>query len=290
MITYWRNRVAGFLLVATMMLLSACGSGSGGGGIVSSSGSLAMTLNSTTVAAGNPVTATVTLTSLIAGSPVNGIKVQVSSNDPSVIGTIEGYTNTNGIVNLQIPTMWVASDRIISLYATANGITPSSTVSLTVLAPKLTCSIPATIAPPAWNSNYAFIGTTITSNYQLKFVDGNGNPIPNQVISLYIDSLVNKGPDDQIVYTPVQGSMIIAPPGVFTGTTDSSGIIIIPTYIQMALSQPSPCATDPATGEFHCTGTALSIMTANWRAVAVYAGQTITTTGSSLITFTNTGS
>lgn len=270
-------------LVLMLVALAGCG---GGAGSSSPSASLTLALSSASVASGSPVTATVTLSSLT-GAPVNGVKVKVVSNDPSVLGTVEGYTNTNGVANISLPTRWISSDRTITVAANADGITPSQTLNLTVLAPKLTCSIPAEITPPSWNSNYAFIGKTITSNYQLKFVDGDGNPIPNQVISLYIDSLTNKGVDDQIVYTPVQGSMIIAPPGVFTGTTDSSGIVIIPMYVQMALAQPVPCKTED--GVFKCTGTALSIMTANWRAVAQFAGQTITTTGSTLITFTNTG-
>jgi hypothetical protein len=289
MITSWKNRISGFLMVATLMLLSSCGgSGSGGEGISSSSASLEIALNSATVASGSPVTATITLKAL-AGSAVNGVQVQVSSNDPSVIGTYGGYTNTSGIAHIQLPAQWVSSDRTVSLYATSKGITPSTTVQLKVIAPKLTCSIPVAITPPTFKSNVATIGKTITSNYQLKFLDGNGDPIPNQVITLYIDSLTNKSTNDQIVYTPVQGNMIIAPPGVFTGTTDSSGLIIIPMYIQMALDQPAPCSTDPTTGIFKCTGTALSIMTANWRAVVQFAGQSITTTGSSLITFTNSG-
>ncbi len=272
-------------LLLTIALLTSCG---GGAGTSSSSGSLSLALSATTVASGSPVTATITLASQT-GAPVNGVRVRVVSNDPTVLDSVEGYTNTSGIANLQLPTKWISADKTITVAANSDGITPSTTISLKVLAPKLTCSIPAEISPPTWNSNFAFIGKTITSNYQLKFVDGNGNPIANQVISLYIDSLTNKDVNDQIVYTPVQGSMIVAPPGVFTGTTDSSGIIIIPMYVQMALAQPAPCSTDPATGVFKCTGKALSIMTANWRAVALFAGQTITTTGSSLITFTNTG-
>lgn len=265
------------------MILASCG---GGGG--SSSSAMVLTLSATTVASGSPVTATITLKSQT-GAPLNGVKVLVVSNDASVLDSVEGYTNIDGIANLQLPTKWISSDKTINVVANSKDITSSSVVALIVTAPKLTCSIPTEIAPPAWNSNYAFIGKTITANYQLKLADGNGSPISNQVVSLYIDSLTNKNSNDQIVYTPVQGSMIIAPPGVFTGTTDSSGIVIIPMYIQMALAQPSPCSTDPVTGVFKCTGKALSIMTANWRAVAQFAGQTITTTGASLITFTNTG-
>jgi hypothetical protein len=286
--TGWRAVLLVIATVAMGMLAGCGGSGSGGGGIISSAGSLAIALSSTTVASGSPVTATVTLTALT-GSPVNGIEVQVVSNDPSVIGTYKGYTNTSGIVTIQLPTQVVGSDKIISLYATSNGITPSTTTTVTVVAPKLTINIPTAI-PGTFTSNSGGNAKLVTSGYQLKFLDGSGNPITNQVITLSVDSLTGKDSNDQIVYTPVQGTTIIAPPGVFTGTTDSSGIVSIPMYIQMALGIPAPCATDPTTGVYSCTGTVLSVMTANWRAVAVYGGQTYTTTSSSGITFTNTGS
>lgn len=274
------------LLMSAIFLIAGCGGGAGSG---APNASLALSLSSSEIASGTAVSATITLTAQTTGAALNGIRVRAVSSDSTVAETVEGYTNSSGIAVLSVPTKWIASDKTITLRAESDGITPSANLTLKVLAPKLTCSIPLEITPPTWNNNYAFIGKTIVANYQLKFVDGSGNPIPNQSISLYIDSLTNKDANDQIVYTPVQGSMIIAPPGVFTGTTDSSGIIIIPMYIQMAMAQPAPCSTDATTGLLKCTGKTLSIMTANWRAVTLFAGQTITTTGSSLITFTNTG-
>lgn len=283
--TGWNLLITGVLLAA-VALLSACGGGAGSG---APNANLDLSLNSSEIASGSAISATITLTAQTTGAALNGIRVRVVSSDTTVAESVEGYTNSAGIAVLGVPTKWIASDKTITLRAESDGITSSANFALKVLAPKLTCSIPLEISPPTWNNNYAFIGKTIVSNYQLKFVDGSGNPIPNQSVSLYIDSLTNKDVNDQIVYTPVQGSMIIAPPGVFTGTTDSSGIIIIPMYIQMAMAQPAPCATDATTGVLKCTGKALSIMTANWRAVAQFGGHTITTTGSSLITFTNTG-
>lgn len=287
--TGWKMLITGALLISVAML-TACG---GGAGTSSSSGSLALSISNAEISSGSAVTGTITLTSST-GSPVNGVRVRVVSSDTTVLDSVEGYTNSNGIANLQLPTKWISSDKTISLAANSDGITPSAVLPLKVLAPKLTIGIPTEITPTAWKSNFAFNGKTITSNYQLKLLDGNANPIPNQVITLYVDSLVNKGTNDQIVYVPTHGSMIIAPPGVFTGTTDSSGILLVPMYIQMDLGKPTPCTTDPLTFVETCTGTALSIMTANWRAVAQLAsGQaqtTITTYGSSLITFTNTGS
>lgn len=279
-------------LLLTIALLTSCG---GGAGTSSSSASLEIALDKTTTASGNDVVyAKVTLSSLT-GAPVNGVKVRVESSDATVIPAAEMYTNLSGVANIPIKANWVSSDKSVSLRAASDGITPSTGLTVKVVAPKLTISIPADITGD-WTNNFAFNGRVITSNYQLKLLDGNGNPVSNQVISLYVDSLTGKdasNPNNQIVYTPTQSSMIIAPPGVFTGTTDSSGVIIIPMYIQMDLAKPFPCTTDPLTLVETCSGKALSIMTANWRAVAqLAAGQTqttITTYGSSLITFTNTG-
>lgn len=286
------KRIVWIHLLLAIFVAAGCG---GGAGTSSSSGSLDIKLDKTTTASGNDaVYATVTLSSLT-GAPVNGVKVRVESSDATVIPAAEMYTNSSGVANIPVKANWVSSDKTVSLRAVSDGITPSIGLSVKVVAPKLTVSIPEEIKGD-WTNNFAFNGRVITSNYQLKLLDGNGNPVSNQVISLYVDSLTGKdasNPNNQIVYTPTQSSMIIAPPGVFTGTTDSSGVIIIPMYIQMDLAKPFPCTTDPVTFVETCSGKALSIMTANWRAVAqLAAGQTqttITTYGSSLITFTNTG-
>jgi hypothetical protein len=281
------NRLLAALCIASLsLILQACGGGSSGS---SSSASLVLTTDKATATGGDVIIATVQLTSSIAGKAVRGVKVRVMSTDPTAISEASGTVNENGQATIQLSTGWVNVDKSVNLVASSDVSSESTSVKITVTAPKLTVTIPAAITPPTFNSNFASIGRTITSNYTLKFVDGNGNPIPNQVISLYIDSLTNKDFNDQIVYTPVQGSEIIAPPGVFTASTDSSGIALVPLYIQMALAQPGPCSTDATTGKFSCTGTALSIMTANWRAVADFAGQRYSTTASSLITFTNTG-
>lgn len=283
MLNYSR-RMALAALMFFFMIVAGC-SGEGG---TSSSASLSLSVDNTTVTGGDVIVATVRLTSST-GKPVKGIEVRVMSSDPSVIANGSAYVGDNGVVTIPLTVGWTNVDKTVTLVAGSDFSSPSTSVTVTVTAPKLTINIPAEITPPTWNNNFAFIGKTIVSNYNLKFVDGNGNPIPNQVISLYIDTITNKSFDDQIVYTPLQGDLIVAPPGVFTGSTDSNGILIVPMYVQMFLNQPGPCSTDPATGAFSCTGTTISVMTVKWRAVAHFAGQSYTTTGDSLVTFTNTG-
>ncbi|MEI6214828.1 MAG: hypothetical protein WCP10_12040 [Desulfuromonadales bacterium] len=279
------TRYVRFMTLVAVAVITFAVAGCGGSG--SSTGSLTLAVDNAAVTGGDVIVATVTLTA--AGKSVRGIGVRVMSSDQSVIADASGNVNEDGTAKILLKVNNVSSDRSIYLVAGSDYSSESTSVKVTITAPKLTVTIPGTITPPAWSNNFAFIGKTIVSNYTLKFAKGNGDVIPNQVISLYIDSITNKNFDDMIVYTPFQGNQIVAPPGVFTGTTDSSGNLIVPMYVQMYLNLPSPCSTNPTTGVFSCTGTAISVMTVNWRAVAQYAGQTITTTASSLVTFTNTG-
>ncbi len=276
------------MTLAALMILSLIVAGCGGESGSSSSASLALVLDKTTVTGGETLIATVTLSSST-GKPVRGIDVWVMSSDSTAIANGSAQVGENGVVKIPLTAGWTNANKTVTLVAGSDFSSPSTSVTVTVTAPKLTINIPAEITPATWNNNFAFIGKTIVSNYNLKFVDGKGNPIPNQVISLYIDTITNKSFDDQIVYTPLQGDLIVAPPGVFTGSTDSSGTVIVPMYIQMFLNQPGPCSTDPTTGVFSCSGTTISVMAVKWRAVAQFAGQSYTTTGDSLVTFTNTG-
>lgn len=277
------------ITVTTLAVISLVIAGCGGNG--SSSGSLSLAVDKSSATGGDVIIATVTLTSSTPGKSLRGIDVRVMSSDQSAIADVSGTTNDNGIAVILLKPAWVNADKTVSLVAGSGQAAQSTSVKVTVTAPKLTINIPTEITPPTWNSNFGFIGRTIVSNYSLKFVDGNSNPIPNQAIKLYIDSITNKGFDDWIFYTPVQGALLRSPEpnNEFTTTTDSSGTAYIPMYIEMWLNQPSPCSTDLTTGVFSCSGTTLSIMTIHWRAVTQFAGQSYTTTGDSLVTFTNTG-
>jgi len=267
----WKILITGALLIA-VAIMSGCG---GGAGTSSSSGALSITIDNADVASGSPVVATVTLVSL-AGATVNGVKVKVTSNDPSVIATAEGYTNTSGIAIIPLPTQWVSSDKTVYLVANSDGVTPSTSLAVKVKAPKLTFNLESPeLTEVAFINNTSGIGKILMSGLVMKFLDGNDNPITGQAISLYIDSITNKQPDDQVEYNPVQGSMIIAPPGVFTGTTDSSGNVSVPMTIQMYVPPP------PA------TGTTKHVIVINWRVVAVFGGKTFTLSGSSSQTVTN---
>lgn len=259
----WRFLCLGILLV-TMVLLYGCGSGGGD----STAGSLALVLDKSSVDCGDVVVATVTLKTTSA-APVNGIKVRVMSTDQSAIGDATGSTNTSGIANIVLPARWLASDKTITLVAGADGVSQSTSQIVTVAAPKLTVNLPATTSNtfPAGGGygNIVMQGTTMS------FKNGSGNALAKQSINLYVDSITNKDDFTEVIFDPVQGSQIIAPPGFLTSVTDDTGTAKIPMRVTVRI---------PA------VASALSVMTVNWRAVTTYQGVTFTVTGSSQFTVT----
>lgn len=188
MIVCWRKLLLGFMMLFTL-LFAGCGGGSGstgGAGVISSSGSLALAVDKTTVAAGtDSITATVTLTSLLS-QPVNGVSVTVDvTYNGIVLASTSGNTNTNGIAVIALPVAMVSSDRVYYLQARSNGVTSSSTVAVTIKAPVLSTTIPTT------TSGSAVTGSTITYVLQgdtVSLKDGSGNPIAGSTIVFTLDS------------------------------------------------------------------------------------------------------
>lgn len=267
------------IMMSTSLMVAGCGSND------SSSGSLSLSVDKSSATGGDVIVASVKLTSSISNSAVNKISVRVMSSDQSAIADVSGKTNLDGTATILLNVGWVTTDKTVYLVAGSDVSSQSTSVKITVLAPKLTINIPAEIAPPSWQINASFVGTMVASGYSLNFSDGNGHPFRGQVIDLYIDSITNKGFEDWIVYN----NGVKAPPEVFSSSTDDAGNVFVPMTIEMRLGLPGPCSTDATTGVFKCTGTSLSIMTVHWRAVADFAGQLYTTLGDSLVTFTNTG-
>ena len=172
-----------FLLLLSVSLIMGCGeSGTGGTGAFSSSASLTLTADKTSVAAGDNVSATVKLTSLTS-APVDGVTVTVDSiYQGTVIGSYSSNTNTSGNAVINIPMTMVSSNRTLSLIARSNGITSSGATSIAVVAPTLTTTMPtaATTMPEP-----AVAGGTVgvvLSGINATFKDGNGNGVPGQTI------------------------------------------------------------------------------------------------------------
>lgn len=261
-----------FVVTAMLALLAGCGSG---GGVGSSRASLALEVSSTTAASGTPITATVTLTSHD-GTPVNGLFVRVMSSDNNVIADASGHTDAAGKAVITLPVKTVAAAKTITLAAGADGITQSSAVSVTANGPGLNFSLAQPSLPDAaFTGGGSGIAEIQVSGATITFINGNGNPIVGQSVSLYIDSISNKTPDDQVVFNPVQGTSIIAPPGVFTGVTDNSGNIVVPMTIQTKLP-PAPSS-----------GSSKNVITIHWHVETVYDGIVFKQTGSSGQTVTN---
>lgn len=257
-------------IFSLLFILQACGSGGGD----STSGSLTLAVDKSKVNCGDVVVATVTLASSISTMPVNGVKVRVMSSDESAISSTVGTTNMSGVANIVLPVKWFASDKVVTLVAGADGVTQSTYQPVVAFAPKLLVSIPE--KPNGTPFPAGALGKIITAGYTMSFkhntdISGTASPITGQSINLYIDSITNKDDFTEVIFNPVQGSQIIAPPGFLTSVTDSTGTAQIP--MSIILTVPKKVG-------------ASNYVTLNYRAVTTYNGVTFTTTGSSQYTAT----
>jgi hypothetical protein len=165
----------------SLVIFGCGGAGNGGEGASSSSASLALTTDVVALAAGNTLSATVQLTSL-SGAPVNGVRVTVDSIYQGVVlASYAANTNTTGRAVLNVPMTMVNSSRTISLVARSSGITPSNTVNVSVLAPALTATFPATSNMPAPAVAGNIVGLVL-GGVTATFKSGSGEPVVGQVI------------------------------------------------------------------------------------------------------------
>ena len=215
-----------FLLLLSVSLIMGCGeSGTGGTGQLSSSASLTLTADKTSVAAGDNVSATVKLTSLTS-APVNGVTVTVDSiYQGIVIGSYSSNTNTSGNAVINIPMTMVASNRTIYLVARSSGITSSSASPLTVVAPVLGSTIPAATSGGA--TPFSLI-TFVLGGDVVSFLDGNNIGIPGSVITFTLDSVTGAGGtlEHDNVAIPVGGTFMVTTSSAGTANTAITATIL----------------------------------------------------------------
>lgn len=247
--------------VFAIMVLQSCGAGVSSGD--TTSGSLALSLDKSTVNCGDVVVATVTLTSTIAGRPVNDIKVWVKNvTDTNSIDESHnsGTTNSAGVATISLPANWIPADKGISLEAYADGATPSTSQQLTIVAPKLVLamSASATWAPP--NPGVVIQGNKATFLSQ-------GLPVVGQPIILSVYLVDGWQTLFTVTLNGTKFSDSATPPETVTLNTDSSGTVNIPTIIE---------------------GTVPSNYDVYWRAVTTFHGVQYVASGSTLVTISAT--
>lgn len=258
-------------VIALVSLLSLLIAGCGGsGGVNSPDASLGIQIDKSSISSGDVVVITATLTSK-SGSSVNGVKVRIMSTDSKVMASGEGYTNSSGVANIILTAKWVAKDTSISLQAGSDGITPSSSLPITVVAPKLTATIPATSTYAVKAGTPGSIVRVVMQGTTAKFLNGNSNPIVNQPVDFTITSITNQTNGDIAVFFPSPGLTINSPTGILTVVTDNAGLANIPMAVDVVV---------PAYDGQH-------VITLNWQATADYAGNSYVVTGSSQFTITN---
>lgn len=263
------------LLLSLTLMLQACGSSGSGGSSDNTMGSVELSVDKTAVGTGSTLTAKLTFSSP-SSAPLNGLSVNLLSDNTDVIPNASGITNNAGVANIVLqPRSVITTPKTITLVAVVEGIR-SSSVSVTVTPPTLT------IAPPA-NSSFAATGSTndtvrfVAENLVATFKDSLGNPVQNQNITLSVTTINNQRTGDQVVFFPTAGNKVIAPPGTISVMTDSSGTASIPVSIDVV--------TPSSLGSQH-------IITIIWNASADILGYnktplTFTASGSTQLTVTN---
>lgn len=259
--------IAAAMLLLGIAVLAGCGSGGSG---TSSSGSLALAIDKASVESGGIVVATVTLTSST-GQPVNDVPVRVMSTNSNVVASSTGKTNMSGIAQVTLSAKWLASDQSIYLSAGSDVTGNSPSVALTVVAPKLTATMPASSTYAVKDGTPGSVVRVVQSGTTVKFLNGSLNPVVNQPIDVTITSITNQRAGDAVVFFPSPGITIISPTGILQTVTDNTGTANIPMAVDVVV---------PATGGQH-------VITLNWQATTDYAGNTYTLTGNSQFTVTN---
>ncbi len=259
--------LVGLLLVA-VAVMAGCG---GGGSGSSSSGSLSLVLDKTSVASGGVVVATVTLSSST-GQPVNDVPIRVMSSNNTVVASASGKTNMSGVAYVTLSAQWVNADKTISLSAGSDVTGNSESKTLVVVAPKLTASFKATSDHSIADGPAGGIVGIDIQGGTVKFLDGNGNPIVNQVIDVTITSKSSTDANEVIVFYPSPGVTIPSPSGVLTVTTDNTGTAYVDPWVAYVRI--------PAKSQ-------KNVVTFSWKASTEYAGQPYVLTGSMQFTISN---
>ncbi len=264
--TGFKMVLAGLLLVA-VAVVAGCG---GGGSGSSSSGSLALAIDKTSVESGGIVVATVTLTAST-GQPVNDVPIRVMSTNSNVVASASGKTNMSGVAQVTLSAKWLAADQSVYLSAGSDVTANSPSVALTVVAPKLTATMPGATSYAATGASPGSVVRVVQSGNTVKFLNGASNPIVNQPIDVTITSITNQRSGDAVIFYPSPGVTIVSPTGILSAVTDNTGTANVPMAVDVVV---------PATGSQH-------VITLNWQATTDYAGNTYTLTGSSQFTVTN---
>lgn len=164
------------LLIVSFLLVSCGGTG---GGVGETNGTIAITAPAS-IAAGKPLSLTVTFTS---SAGVLDQSISISSNSPSISGG-SAVTDSTGIATFNlITTNDISADTDVVLTAHAGGLTASTKVTL--LANKLIITVP-TAATATFPVNS--IGTIQPTGDFITYTDGAGKPIVGQTVAISVNN------------------------------------------------------------------------------------------------------
>ncbi len=219
------------MAIASLMLQS-CGNGGGSPPVLSVSAS--------SVAAGQPLTATAQLSSSN-GVPLNKVTVTYVSDAKDVIPDATGSTDSTGLSTVALSTKNIKNTAtVVTIYALAGGV-QSNSVQVTVTPATLTFTPPAdaTFAQTADATTKLCSGgqmRVVPSGAQVLFKDPSGQNVFGQQVAISVTSITNillPLGIDQVVFYPGALNTVTIPP--FTAsvslTTDTSGTALLPVAI-----------------------------------------------------------
>lgn len=247
-----RNSFRWVLLIAFVVVLSACG----GGGGQDTSGTLAVDTSSATVAPGTPIAVSATYANSNAAH-VQNVEVQFSTNHPELFPSIKAYTNSAGVATaLLAPVNGSLTPVTVAVTATTGNLVAVTNVTLQPNTLTVTPPTNGTFSAPATAAG-AMV-TFVPSGVFAVVKDGNGNPIANWPVTISVSTIVNQMPGEGVTLWDNYPVTTATPPTTQTIVTDTTGKV--PVQVSTDMIAPGPggsnvmtvvwkvTTTDPATG------------------------------------------
>ena len=253
-------------------LLAVLLAGCGGGGGSNSNGILTLQVGNQVADAGKPLTVTAQFALEGRTTGLNGLKITIYSPDyPEMINRTTLTTDLSGYATGVVTTNNITTNQVQLTLLAKIGDVISSPVSVTLNPATLTFTPPGDGTFTVAAASAGGVLRVVNGGSQVTIRDGaSGSPFQNQEVTISVQTIVNQRNGDQVVFFPVPGTEVIAPPGVIILTTDSNGTVILPIAVDMVSASP---------GASH-------VINVIWKITAETDGGTLVGYGSTLYTVT----
>lgn len=241
-----------FLLMISVVTVVVAGCG-GGGGDSDTTGTLSVASSATSVAAGKTITVTATYTHPTS-TLLNGLAIKFTDQS-GVFQSKTAYTNQDGVATAQLTASnTIVSDKQTTIIASTGGL--NDAVDITVKADQLTITLPTDGEKDVPAASAGSVVRFVPSGDFVTFLDGNGDPIVGADATITVETIVNKGPLDDVLFWhdyPVNNT---AAPGPVTEQTDVAGKILHDLYTVDVQA--------PAPGDMHVITVVFKVVIGNF--------------------------